>query len=167
MSWSRVQEVRWLSSSLTDMLVDEHPCFERTFPGSATASKGFPAEARDRFSPGTKNTREFGPRVFKLSKLNYGFTALAGVGDGLAAVFWVEPAVLRPGLFSTAIISLVKSTLAGAYITTGTPFRVTPDLSKTKAILLALTFSTTTSVISFTIPSRMRANCSCSCRSRV
>src|SRR5206468_12272303 len=92
------------------------------------------------------------PRVFV--EINYGREGLAGVADGLAAVFWVElAAVLRPGLFSTAIISLVKSTLGGAYMTMGTPFKLTPDLSNTKSILLVFTFSTTTSVISFTIPS--------------
>ena len=41
------------------------------------------------------------------------------------------------------------------------PLMLTPDLSSTKSRFLVLTFSITTSVISFTIPSRIRINCSC------
>src|SRR5215831_12636497 len=101
-----------------------------------------------------ENTREPGLACNSTCrKLSYGLDALAGDGDGLVEV---ELAVARPGLFRAVTTSLVKSSLSGEYITTGTPLMLMPDLSKTKSRFFALTFSITTSVISLTMLSRIR-----------
>src|ERR1051325_9184205 len=105
----------------------------------------------------TKNTRECGTRVFSDSKLIYGFFGAAGEPAGL---FSAVGLLTRPGLFKTAITSFVKSTLSREYIRTGTPLRLFPDLSKTRSRLLDFTLSSTTSLISLTIPSRIRRACS-------
>src|SRR5499433_4396493 len=93
-----------------------------------------------------KYTRVYPACIFEIRGEPQGFVALAaaGVTDEPAEGFLVE-AVARPGLFSVSMISFVKSTLSGAYSTTGTPLMLIPDLSSTKSRLFALTLSTTTS----------------------
>src|SRR5262245_9397666 len=134
---------------------------EKTFSGGSQllTNVGVPA---DDFIRTKKYTRVYPACIFEIRGEPQGFVALAaaGVTDEPAAGFLVE-AVARPGLLSVSTISFVKSTVSGAYSTTGTPLMLIPDLSNTKSRFLVLTFSMTTSVISFTIPSRIRINCSC------
>lgn len=66
---------------------------------------------------------------------------LVARGLGLAEAFAVAPAlaaglaavVARAGLFRDVTTSVVKSTFSREYITIGTPFKLMPDLSKTKS----------------------------------
>ena len=45
----------------------------------------------------------------------------------------------RPGLFKTVMMSAVKSTFSRENIRSGTPFKLMPDLSKTRSRFWALT----------------------------
>src|SRR5215208_876914 len=117
---------------------------EKTFAGGSQLLTTIAVPVCD-FVRTKKYTRVSPACILEIRREPQGFVALAAAGltDGAAAGFLVE-AVARPGLFSVSTTSFVKSTLSGAYSTTGTPLMLTPDLSSTKSRLLALTFSTTT-----------------------
>src|SRR5215471_353395 len=135
--------------------------FEKTFSGGSQLLTTIDVPADD-FIRTKKYTRVWPACIFEIRGEPQGFVGLAaaGVTDEAATGFLVE-AVARPGLFNVSMTSFVKSTFSGAYSTTGTPLMLIPDLSSTNSRLLVLTFSITTSVISLTIPSRIRINCSC------
>ncbi|HEY2681160.1 MAG TPA: hypothetical protein VGI59_07530, partial [Candidatus Udaeobacter sp.] len=65
-----------------------------------------------------KYTRVYPARIFEIRGEPQGFVALAaaGVTDAPAAGLLAD-VVARPGLFSTSMISFVKSTFSGAYST--------------------------------------------------
>jgi len=107
------------------------------------------------------NTRRRRAHVRKNLAAGYGL-AFAG----LALAFGIGVAETA-ALFSCVTTSLVKSMSVRANMTIGTPFRLTPEVSKTRSMFAAFTFVMTTAVISWTIPSRIRTACSCSCFSRV